>query len=83
MGYLVQQSTKPQTLGIALQDSPAGHLAWIAEKLQAWSDSDGDLFRAFTPDQVLTWVTLCWVSGCMTSSVRMYWLRYSTLPFSK
>ena len=73
MGYLIQQSTKPQTLGIALQDSPAGHLAWIAEKLQAWSDSDGDLFRAFTPDQVLTWVTLYWVSGCMTSSLRMYW----------
>ena len=49
MGYLIQQSTKPQTLGIALQDSPAGHLAWIAEKLQAWSDSDGDLFRRVHP----------------------------------
>ena len=46
MGYLIEQSTKPQTLGIGLQDSPAGHLAWIAEKLQAWSDSGGDLFRA-------------------------------------
>jgi microsomal epoxide hydrolase len=73
MGYLIEQSTKPQTLGIGLQDSPAGLLAWIAEKLQAWSDSDGDLFRAFTPDQVLTWVTLYWVTGCITSSVRIYW----------
>jgi len=45
MGYLIQQSTKPQTLGVGLQDSPAGLLAWIAEKLQAWSDSGGDLFR--------------------------------------
>jgi epoxide hydrolase len=73
MGYHVQQSTKPQTLGIGVQDSPAGLLAWIAEKLQAWSDSGGDLFRAFTPDQVLTWVTLYWVSGCVTSSMRIYW----------
>ena len=73
MGYLIEQSTKPQTLGIGLQDSPAGLLAWIAEKLQAWSDSGGDLFRAFTPDQVLTWVTLYWVTRCITSSVRIYW----------
>jgi epoxide hydrolase len=73
MGYYVQQSTKPQTLGIGVQDSPAGLLAWIAEKLQAWSDSGGNLFRAFTPDQVLTWVTLYWVSGCVTSSMRIYW----------
>jgi epoxide hydrolase len=73
LGYLIQKSTKPQTLGIGLQDSPEGLLAWLAEKLQAWSDSGGDLFRAFTPDQVLTWVTLCWVSGCATSSLRIYW----------
>ena len=73
MGYVIQQSTKPQTLGIGLQDSPAGLLAWIAEKLQAWSDSDGDLFNAFTPDQVLTNVMIYWVSGCATSSVRFYW----------
>ena len=73
MGYLIQQSTKPQTLGIGLQDSPAGLLAWIAEKLQAWSDSDGDLFNAFTPDQVLTNVMIYWVTGCATSSLRFYW----------
>jgi pimeloyl-ACP methyl ester carboxylesterase len=72
-GYYVQQATKPQTLGIGLQDSPAGLLAWIAEKLQAWSDCDGDLFRAFTVDQVLTWVSLYWVTGCATSSLRIYW----------
>ena len=73
MGYLIQQSTKPQTLGIGLQDSPAGLLAWIAEKLHAWSDSDGDLFNAFTPDQVLTNVMIYWVTGCATSSLRFYW----------
>lgn len=73
MGYYIQQSTRPQTLGIGLQDSPAGLLAWISEKLQAWSDCGGDLFRAFTPDQVLTWVTLCWITGCATSWLRIYW----------
>jgi pimeloyl-ACP methyl ester carboxylesterase len=73
MGYVIQQSTKPQTLGICLQDSPAGLLAWIAEKLQAWSDSDGDLFSVFTVDQVLTNVMIYWVSGCATSSLRFYW----------
>jgi epoxide hydrolase len=72
-GYYVQQATKPQTLGIGLQDSPVGLLAWIAEKLQAWSDCGGDLFNAFTLDQVLTWVMLYWVTDCATSSLRIYW----------
>ncbi len=72
-GYYVQQATKPQTLGVALQDSPVGLLAWISEKLQSWSDCGGDLFRAFTIDQVLSWVTLYWVTGCATSSLRIYW----------
>jgi epoxide hydrolase len=73
MGYYMQQSTKPQTLGIGLQDSPAALLAWITEKVQAWSDCDDDLFTVFTPDQILTWVTLYWVTGCATSSLRIYW----------
>lgn len=73
MGYYIQQATKPQTLGIGLQDSPAGLLAWIAEKLQAWSDCRGDLLNAFTVDEVLTWVTLYWVTNCATSSLRIYW----------
>ncbi|HEV2310256.1 MAG TPA: epoxide hydrolase, partial [Acidimicrobiia bacterium] len=40
-GYALEQSTKPQTVGAALNDSPAGLLAWIVEKFQAWSDCDG------------------------------------------
>lgn len=38
-GYIAQQSTKPQTLGYSLADSPVGLLAWIYEKLVTWSDS--------------------------------------------
>ena len=72
-GYYIQQATKPQTLGIGLQDSPVGLLAWIVEKLQAWSDCGGDLFNAFSLDQVLTWVMLYWVTDCATSSLRIYW----------
>src|SRR5207244_4054976 len=40
-GYANEQSTKPQTLGVALNDSPAGLLAWMVEKFRAWSDCDG------------------------------------------
>jgi epoxide hydrolase len=40
-GYAWEQGTKPQTLGVALNDSPAGLLAWIVEKFRTWSDCDG------------------------------------------
>ncbi len=40
--YALEQGTKPQTLGAALNDSPAGLLAWIVEKFRSWSDCDGD-----------------------------------------
>jgi hypothetical protein len=39
MGYFFEQSTKPQTIGYSLTDSPVGLLAWIYEKLVAWTDS--------------------------------------------
>ena len=39
MGYFAEQSTKPQTLGFSLADSPIGMLAWIYEKLVAWTDA--------------------------------------------
>ena len=41
MGYSTQQSTRPQTLGYGLADSPAGQCAWIVEKIWAWTDNDG------------------------------------------
>jgi epoxide hydrolase len=71
-GYALEQGTKPQTLGIALNDSPAGLLAWIIEKFQAWSDCDGDPENAFTRDQLLTNVMLYWVTRTITSSARLY-----------
>jgi pimeloyl-ACP methyl ester carboxylesterase len=72
-GYAAEQGTKPQTLGAALNDSPVGLLAWIVEKFRAWSDCDGDPERAFTRDQLLTNVMAYWVTGTVTSSMRLYW----------
>ena len=71
--YQDLQGTKPQTLGFALQDSPAGLAAWITEKFRTWSDCDGDVTRSFTFDQLLTNVMAYWVTGTAASSLRIYW----------
>lgn len=70
--YGALHRTKPQTAGVGLNDSPAGLAAWIVEKLRAWSDCGGDVERSFTRDEVLTNVTLYWLTGTITSSMRMY-----------
>lgn len=72
-GYALEQSTKPQTLGAALHDSPVGLLAWIVEKFRAWSDCDGDPESVFSRDDLLTNVMAYWVTGTITSSARLYW----------
>jgi pimeloyl-ACP methyl ester carboxylesterase len=72
-GYANEQGTKPQTVGAALNDSPAGLLAWIVEKFRAWSDCDGDPLNCFTRDQLLTNVMLYWVTQTAASSARLYW----------
>ncbi len=71
-GYKAIQSTKPQTLGYALNDSPAGLAAWIAEKWRSWSDCHGDLEGRIPRDFLLTVLTLYWVTGTITSSMRDY-----------
>jgi pimeloyl-ACP methyl ester carboxylesterase len=71
-GYKAIQSTKPQTLGYALNDSPAGLAAWILEKWRSWSDSRGNLDEGFSRDFLLTTVTLYWVTQTITSSMRDY-----------
>ena len=64
--------TKPQTAAFGLTDSPVGLAAWIVEKLRAWSDCDGDVERRFSKDEILTNVTLYWLTGTIGSSMRMY-----------
>jgi pimeloyl-ACP methyl ester carboxylesterase len=71
-GYKALQSTKPQTLGYALNDSPAGLTAWILEKWRSWSDSRGNLDKHFSRDFLLTMVTLYWATQTITTSMRDY-----------
>jgi pimeloyl-ACP methyl ester carboxylesterase len=71
--YSLLQGTKPQTLGVGLNDSPAGLLAWIVEKFRAWSDCEGHPETIFTRDQLLTNVMLYWVTQTITASARLYW----------
>jgi epoxide hydrolase len=72
-GYMQIQSTKPQTLGYALEDSPVGVGTWIVEKFRAWSDCDGDVESSFTRDQLITNVMLYWLTGTAHSSARLYY----------
>jgi len=72
-GYLVEQATKPQTLGYGLTDSPAGQLAWIVEKFKTWSDCGDDLESSFTKDELLDNVMVYWLNAAATSSARLYW----------
>jgi pimeloyl-ACP methyl ester carboxylesterase len=72
-GYQQIQGTKPQTLGIALNDSPAGLAAWIVEKFRTWCDCDGNPENVFTKDELLTNITLYWVTQTAASSARIYY----------
>lgn len=78
--YSHQQQTRPQTLGVGLNDSPAGLAAWIAEKFRAWSDCGGDVERRFSLDELLTNISIYWFTGTIASSVRMY---FETTHFDK
>jgi pimeloyl-ACP methyl ester carboxylesterase len=72
-GYSKQQSTRPQTLGYALTDSPSGQAAWILEKFWAWTDCNGHPENIFTRDELLDNVMLYWLTQTATSSARLYW----------
>ncbi len=72
-GYNHIQSTKPQTLSYGLNDSPVGLAAWILEKYRTWSDSDGNVETRFSKDELLTNITIYWVTKTIGSSVRMYY----------
>lgn len=70
--YIMIQSTKPQTLGYGLNDSPVGLASWIVEKFYAWSDCKGDIENRFTKDELLTNIMIYWITETINSSIRMY-----------
>jgi microsomal epoxide hydrolase len=79
VGYQQIQGTKPQSIGVALNDSPAGLAAWIVEKFHGWSDIDRrlpagyGLEEKFTKDEILTNISLYWFTSSITSSARIYY----------
>jgi pimeloyl-ACP methyl ester carboxylesterase len=73
LGYQEIQSTKPQTLGQGLSDSPVALASWIIEKWYGWSDHDGDVEKTFTKDELLTNVMIYWVTNSGASSARIYY----------
>ena len=72
IGFQIFQSTKPQTLAYGLNDSPAGLAAWIIEKFQNWSYCNGDIKNCFTKDELLTNITIYWVTQTINSSFGRY-----------
>lgn len=68
-GYNLIQSTKPQTPGYALADSPVALLSWIYEKLHDWTDA-----YAWTDDEILTWISIYYFSTAgPAASLRLYY----------
>ena len=83
-GFSIQQSSRPQTLGYGLADSPVGQMAWIIEKFHGWSDcSDGDgqshPENVFSRDHLLDNVMLYWLNNASTSSAQLYWHSFGEL----
>jgi pimeloyl-ACP methyl ester carboxylesterase len=71
-GYHAIQGTKPQTLAYGLTDSPAGLAGWILEKFRTWSDCGGDVYSRFSRDELLTNITIYWVTGTINAANRLY-----------
>ena len=63
LAYNQYQSAQPQTLAYALQDSPAGWLAWVTQLFQRWA----------TPDYILTNAAAYWLTNTIGSSIRRYY----------
>lgn len=71
-GYMMEQNTKPSTLGFSLADSPVALLTWIYEKLHDWTDD-----YPWTEDEVLTWVSIYQFSTAgPAASLRIYYEAY-------
>jgi pimeloyl-ACP methyl ester carboxylesterase len=77
IGYAQIQSTRPQSIGYGLVDSPAALAAWITEKYWAWSDSDGDPASVLTREEMLDNIMMYWLPAAGASSARLYWESYA------
>ena len=80
-GYSKQQSTRPQTVGYGLVDSPTAQAAWILEKFWSWTDCDGHPENVLNRDELLDNVMLYWLPGTGASSARLYWESFNSPSF--
>lgn len=71
-GYHGELSTKPQTIGIALSDSPLGFAAWVTEKFRDWGDTGGDIDAVFDRDDLITNLMLYLVNDAVNASGWIY-----------
>lgn len=77
-GYSKIQSTRPQTIGYGLVDSPAALATWILEKFWSWTDRDTHVEEWFTRDELLDNVSVYWFTGTGASSARLYWESFAS-----
>ncbi|OEO30709.1 multidrug MFS transporter [Devosia insulae DS-56] len=71
--YGAMMSTRPQTVGYGLSDSPVGLAAWMYDKFIQWTYSGGVAERSLTQDEMLDDITLYWLTNSAISSARLYW----------
>lgn len=75
-GYRTQQATRPQTLSYAMMDSPVGIAAWLVEKFNSWSDTDGDnVESAHSKDELLTNIMIYITTRCFNTASWIYYGR--------
>ncbi|WP_372176683.1 epoxide hydrolase family protein [Xanthomonas axonopodis pv. phyllanthi] len=72
-GYMHLQSTRPQSVGFSLADSPAGIAAWIYALFQDVSQSGGEPENVIALDHLIDDIMLYWLPNAGPSSVRFYW----------
>lgn len=82
-GYSAEQSTKPQTIGYALVDSPVALAGWIYEKMMTWTDNQGEPEDALSRDAILDNIMLYWISASGASAARLYWESFGSIAKSK
>lgn len=71
--YGAMMSTRPQTVGYGLTDSPAGLAAWMYDKFAQWTYSGGEPEKSLTRDEMLDDITLYWLTNSAISSAQLYW----------
>lgn len=70
--YMMMHMTRPQTIAIALSDTPMGYAAWVLEKFQAWADTKGNIESCFTKDQLITNLMIHLTNEAVTSMIWSY-----------